>query len=124
MPSTMLQDPPSFLLPGQLVEEELAKQVRVQTEEDSLQTGTLVEPGESTQETNEATFEDMFGSEGFEDQFDFQTTRDDRYTSTTGSVWGGALETTIGQARIALTISHSHTFTSSSLTPSLQGCPD
>ena len=70
-------DPPSFLLPGQLIELELARQVklaRVVDEEASI--GALVEPGEveatptSSITSQSSVFDSQFGSVG--GGFDFQ----------------------------------------------------
>jgi len=83
-------DPPSFLLPGQLIEEELSKLVQTlpppADEEASLTslttTGSLVEPAtgepDEGRDSTDARFDDEFGAGGFQ-QFDFQRARrDDR----------------------------------------------
>lgn len=87
---SVLQDPPSFLLPGQLIEEELSKLVQTlpppADEEASLTslttTGSLVEPAtgepDEGRDSTDARFDDEFGAGGFQ-QFDFQRARrDDR----------------------------------------------
>ena len=68
------QDPPSFLLPGQLIEIELAKQVKlhaVNPEEESI--GSLVDttPPVEPPPTNDNVFDKEFGTSGFSEGFDF-----------------------------------------------------
>ena len=68
----LLQEPPSFLLPGQLIEIELAKQVKVQViqpEEESI-TGQIVDTTPSP--ASENVFDSTFGCSGFTEGFDFQ----------------------------------------------------
>ena len=71
-------DPPSFLLPGQLIELELARQVRVTAHVDEeASIGSLVEPGEvepplPTPPANR--FDSQFGAKP-DDSFDFTAPR-------------------------------------------------
>ena len=64
---SLLKEPPSFLLPGQLIEIELAKQVKlqaVQPEEESLVITAAATP-------NDSVFDSTFGRSGFSEGFDF-----------------------------------------------------
>lgn len=65
-------EPPSFLLPGQLIEIELAKQVKVQivpVEEESI-TSQIVDT--TPPPASENVFDSTFGRSGFSEGFDFQ----------------------------------------------------
>lgn len=77
-----VQEPPSFLLPGQLIEIELAKQVQLQAisqEEESLVDSTPpVEPA-----ANENVFDREFGRTGFTEGFDFTAKKDERFVTYT-----------------------------------------
>ena len=77
-------DPPSFLLPGQLMEMELARQVRVAAHMDEeASIGSLVEPGEveppeptpppTTTQSNR--FDSQFGASRPDESFDFTAMR-------------------------------------------------
>ncbi len=70
-------DPPSFLLPGQLIEMELARQVRVASQVDEeASIGSLVEPGEPTPPpTHPNLFDSQFGSTRPDESFDFTAMR-------------------------------------------------
>lgn len=93
-------DPPSFLLPGQLIEMELARQVRLTAlldEEASI--GSLIEPGEveppeplpppqprpppEPKPPPTSQFDSQFGAAKTNDRFDFERARspvkDERY---------------------------------------------
>ena len=68
----LTQEPPSFLLPGQLIEIELAKQVKVQViqpEEESI-TSQIVDT--TPPPASENVFDSTFGRSGFTEGFDFQ----------------------------------------------------
>ena len=79
-------DPPSFLLPGQLIEMELARQVRLTAlldEEASI--GSLIEPGEveppeptpppEPRPTPTSQFDSQFGAARTNERFDFEGMR-------------------------------------------------
>ena len=70
--SPLMQEPPSFLLPGQLIEIELAKQVKVQViqpEEESI-TSQIVDT--TPPPASENVFDSTFGRSVFTEGFDFQ----------------------------------------------------
>jgi hypothetical protein len=72
-----VQEPPSFLLPGQLIEIELAKQVKVQMiqpEEESI-TSQIVDT--TPPPASENVFDSTFGRSGFSEGFDFHPPKKD-----------------------------------------------
>lgn len=86
--SSLSQEPPSFLLPGQLIEIELAKQVQLQNvhhEEDSLSSLVDTAPtGEQAQTPDDSVFDSAFGRAGFSEGFDFPSEppkKDERFVT-------------------------------------------
>lgn len=72
-------DPPSFLLPGQLIELELARQVKLATQvvDEEASIGSLIEPAELEPQATPPTsvFDSQFGSSRFGEGFDFSALR-------------------------------------------------